>query len=203
MDTDPKDVKLRILLAAKKLFAKNGFEGTTVRQICEEAGANVALVSYHFGGKENVFYALIDTFFPGKKLHEHEEQLQDPVKGIKFLIAETIRFRMLDPELARIMQQEVFMESPRLERIMQYALPIWRRLGELLDKGREQGIFHFRSTTHTVLLIISTLVLPNSNRIHLELTQGEEQPLEKRVEDTTRFILGGLGYQYVNGGDKE
>ncbi|MFC4768110.1 TetR family transcriptional regulator [Effusibacillus consociatus] len=65
MQDQQQDVKMRILLAAKKLFAKQGFDGTSVRQICEEAGANVALVSYHFGGKENVFHALFDTFFPG------------------------------------------------------------------------------------------------------------------------------------------
>lgn len=57
------EMKMRILLAAKKLFAKQGFDGTSVRQICEEAGANVALVSYYFGGKENVFRALFENFF--------------------------------------------------------------------------------------------------------------------------------------------
>ena len=49
------DMKMKILLAAKKLFAKHGYDATSVRQICEEAGANVALVSYYFGGKESVF----------------------------------------------------------------------------------------------------------------------------------------------------
>ncbi|WP_027093923.1 TetR family transcriptional regulator [Cohnella thermotolerans] len=30
-------------MAAKKLFSRQGFDGTTIRQICEEANANVAL----------------------------------------------------------------------------------------------------------------------------------------------------------------
>ena len=58
-------MKIRILLAAKKLFAKQGFDGTSVRQICEEAGANVALVSYYFGGKEKVFYGCSKIFSGG------------------------------------------------------------------------------------------------------------------------------------------
>lgn len=57
------DVKMRILLAAKKLFAAQGFDRTSVRQICEEAGANVALISYYFGGKDNLFFALFEAFF--------------------------------------------------------------------------------------------------------------------------------------------
>ena len=59
--------KMKILLAAKKLFAKNGYEATSVRQICEEAGANVALVSYYFGGKESVFYEIFKQFFPNEQ----------------------------------------------------------------------------------------------------------------------------------------
>lgn len=37
------------MLAAKSFFARHGFEGTSLRKICEEAGANISLVSFHFG----------------------------------------------------------------------------------------------------------------------------------------------------------
>lgn len=63
MGSEENDVKLRILQAAKKLFAQQGFNATTVRQICEEAGANVSLVSYYFGGKDKVFEALFKEYF--------------------------------------------------------------------------------------------------------------------------------------------
>ena len=63
------DMKMKILLAAKKLFAKHGYDATSVRQICEEAGANVALVSYYFGGKESVFYEIFNQFFPKNKIN--------------------------------------------------------------------------------------------------------------------------------------
>jgi len=50
------DTKERILVAAQKLFAEQGFEAVSLRNITTEALANVAAVNYHFGGKE----ALID-----------------------------------------------------------------------------------------------------------------------------------------------
>src|SRR5690606_12967266 len=70
------DAKQRILHAAKRLFATQGFDGTTVRQICEEASANVALVSYYFGGKEKVFEEVLRTFVPVGRVDELEDALR-------------------------------------------------------------------------------------------------------------------------------
>ncbi len=47
----------RILDAAEKLFARRGFHGVSVRDITQDAGVDVALVNYHFGGKQ----ALLDS----------------------------------------------------------------------------------------------------------------------------------------------
>ena len=44
-----------ILKAAKKIFAAKGFGAATVRDICTEAGANIALVSRYFGSKSGLY----------------------------------------------------------------------------------------------------------------------------------------------------
>ncbi len=53
MAADP--TKARLLDAAGEEFAEKGFEGATVRAICERARANVAAVNYHFGDKEQLY----------------------------------------------------------------------------------------------------------------------------------------------------
>lgn len=52
--------KERILDAAEQLFAKRGFHGVSVRDITQTAGVDVALVSYHFGGKRALFTAVFE-----------------------------------------------------------------------------------------------------------------------------------------------
>lgn len=60
-----KNSKQRHLLeVAERLFAQQGYEAVSVRQLAAEAGVNIAMVSYYFGSKEKLFEALIAEKFP-------------------------------------------------------------------------------------------------------------------------------------------
>jgi AcrR family transcriptional regulator len=48
----------RILDAAEALFAEHGYDGVTLRRIATRAGVDVALASYHFGKKLDLFEAV-------------------------------------------------------------------------------------------------------------------------------------------------
>ncbi len=50
----------RILDVAEELFAQRGFDGVTLRQIATGAGVDVALASYHFGKKLDLFQAVFE-----------------------------------------------------------------------------------------------------------------------------------------------
>jgi len=49
----------RLLDAASRLFAEHGFRGASVRDICDQANANPGAVSYHFGGKRQLYRAVV------------------------------------------------------------------------------------------------------------------------------------------------
>jgi AcrR family transcriptional regulator len=51
--------QLDIINAAGPLFAEKGFKATTIAQICKAANVNQAAVSFHFGGKEELYIALV------------------------------------------------------------------------------------------------------------------------------------------------
>jgi AcrR family transcriptional regulator len=54
------DKREHILIVAEEHFGQKGFEGTSVRDIAQSAGVNLAMISYYFGSKEKLLEALIE-----------------------------------------------------------------------------------------------------------------------------------------------
>ncbi|MHA7967512.1 TetR family transcriptional regulator [Paenibacillus sp. CAU 1782] len=187
------DIKTRILLAAKKLFALQGYDGTSIRQICQEAGANVALVSYHFGGKEKLFAALFAHYFPKQKMDGVDPGM-NPVEGVKLVIREVTYFRQGDPYFVSIIQQEITLNSPRIAQIREHVLPVWSYLRRWIAEGREQGYFQFRSLDNAFLSVAGILLL-HREQPYWKLLQEESCDSEELILDLTDFILHGLHYK--------
>ena len=63
----PKPVKMdprTLLEAARKVFARDGLEGASLRAIAREAGCDPSLIYYHFDNKEALFEALLMERIP-------------------------------------------------------------------------------------------------------------------------------------------
>jgi AcrR family transcriptional regulator len=59
----------RLLESAGQVFAEEGFEGATVRDICKRAGANIAAVNYYFRDKERLYIEAVKEAACGAKFH--------------------------------------------------------------------------------------------------------------------------------------
>jgi AcrR family transcriptional regulator len=55
----PEATRRRILETAERLFLEHGFDGTSLRMLTAAAGVNLAAVNYHFGGKDELFRAML------------------------------------------------------------------------------------------------------------------------------------------------
>jgi AcrR family transcriptional regulator len=52
-------VRTQILQVAGGIFATEGYRQATIRQICQQAGVNVAAIHYYFGDKERLYGAAV------------------------------------------------------------------------------------------------------------------------------------------------
>jgi TetR/AcrR family transcriptional regulator len=114
--TKPKEeTRDRLIAAATSLFAQRGFDGTSVKELADAAGVNVSLVSYHFGGKENLYRACLEQFGI-ERLAVAQRVLQKPQSldefrfRIKLFIEEMFACHMEAPDSARIIHRECDME---------------------------------------------------------------------------------------------
>lgn len=55
----PNDTRLKLIDAGMRLFSDHGFRAVSTRDIAKEAGVNSALISYHFGGKDELFEVVV------------------------------------------------------------------------------------------------------------------------------------------------
>jgi len=57
--TTAEETRQRLLDAAGPLFAEQGLKATTVRNICDRAGVNLAAVNYHFRDKKQLYHEAV------------------------------------------------------------------------------------------------------------------------------------------------
>ncbi len=62
--TPQRDVRTRILQAARRVFGRTGLVNTTMEQVAEEAEVGVATVYRHFGDKDHLVRAVVDELSP-------------------------------------------------------------------------------------------------------------------------------------------
>ncbi len=190
------DTKIKILEAARSLFAQQGFNGTSVKQICTQAGVNISLISYYFGGKEQVLTELLNTSLFNIDIFKNNELADDPVLGIREIVAGIINFRINNPEIMTILHREILNQTPRNNQIESFIYPVWTRLRKYLETGLETGLFEFPSVDHAFQLLVSVIIFPRINPQFLKpLLSADEYPAEGMINNTMQFILRGLGYK--------
>lgn len=103
------DKQIHILQVAEKLFAENGFDGTSIRSISKEAGINIAMVSYYFGSKEKLLERLIylRTSDLKLKLEQLQRETIDPIKKIEKYIALYIEKIDANRDMHKILHFEI------------------------------------------------------------------------------------------------
>lgn len=77
---ESKDNRERILLAAERLFAAQGFSATSVREIVGQADVTAPVLYYYFGSKEELLHTLISERFAShlERLHVAMQHVQSP-----------------------------------------------------------------------------------------------------------------------------
>jgi TetR/AcrR family acrAB operon transcriptional repressor len=94
----------RLIEAAMRLFAQQGYTASSVAAIGEQAGVSRGLVNFHFATKENLLHAVIEQL-----VSELERQMfpgdaqADPLEALAVLVQAHRRFLQQQPERARLL----------------------------------------------------------------------------------------------------
>jgi AcrR family transcriptional regulator len=131
----------RILTVARALFAQHGYRGASVRAITKEAGANLGAVTYHFGTKDGLYDAVLDSLIG--PLEERVREAADgpgaPLDRIEAMIAILLDHLGGHPEQARIIQHELARQQTLPARARQWVSFLFSTLTSVIAEGQAEG----------------------------------------------------------------
>lgn len=134
-----------ILDAAESLFAEQGFNPTTVKQIAVAAGVNVALLYYYFRDKESLYHAVLERVIAGfiGKVVAAFASPASPADAVATLIRLQARALHEHPTMARLMARELLdhAASHAKPQIASLAANLFKRLCETIERGQREGAF--------------------------------------------------------------
>jgi TetR/AcrR family transcriptional regulator, regulator of cefoperazone and chloramphenicol sensitivity len=131
--------RTRLIDAAGEMFAELGFHHTTVRQICQRAGANVAAVNYHFRDKTGLYTEVVRQSMRAARLDTVTavfDQKASPELILRAVIKarlESLRSLDLSDWHFRIFAHELSKPTPAMNVVVNEAIrPLYSRMCKLI-----------------------------------------------------------------------
>jgi AcrR family transcriptional regulator len=155
------DKREHILVAAEDLFAEKGFDGTSVRDIAQQAGVNLAMISYYFGSKEKLLESLIEFragYVYGILEELNKDETLNPWDKIDRLVDFYVDRILNNLRFHNIMYQESSTRSEDI-RIRTKAIKIrnLEQIAKIITDGQQKGLFRQVDIAMTVGTIMGTI----------------------------------------------
>ncbi len=177
----------RIVQAAGQLIARQGYHGTTTREIARLSGVSENTLFRHFDNKEDLFWSALCYHSSGLKLRRdlldgliHCDPPEVVLPKILDLLADTASYK---PELLRLIAV-AFLELHWKAEVFgnEYLSPVLSQFYQYLDRNiREGKLRGLNPTILTAALIMTTLMHPGISKLI-----GGDNPSFRRTPEAGR-----------------
>lgn len=191
----------KILVAAKTVFIKKGFDGARMEDIAKEADINKALLHYYFRSKEKLFEQIFDTFasqiLPNVAIvMESEGSIYDK---IEVFVHNYIAFFMQNPDLPIFVLTEINRNPERVIAMMSktQSFPKMQQfVGQLMVEvqlGKVKPINPVHFFMNMMSLCVFPFVAKPMIKNMIKLSEEDFQTiLNQRKQEVTRFIFDAI-----------
>ncbi len=155
--------RAHILDAARKLFARSGYESASVDAICAEAGVSKGAFYHHFPTKQAIFLQLLENWLSGL-----ETQLETAREGTENVAQVFVNMTALIPGIFRDADQrlpmflEFWAQASRDKIVWDATISPYRRyrdfFAELIEQGVAEGTFREVNPQIAAEMIVSLAV---------------------------------------------
>ena len=198
LDIVTSDPRERIRIAARRLFAENGYNGTSIRDIVAAAEVNLGAVTYYFTTKELLYTSVLGmVVLPLAHRIEGIARIDaSPLEKIDRVVREFFDHIRLNPDMPALMMRELSAGQTPSAPIVQMISRVLPAVSGVIAEGQRLGDIR---PGDPALLTFSVIAQP----IHLYLARGalaavagldmnDPQVLERIVAHVTQTVRRAL-----------
>jgi TetR/AcrR family transcriptional regulator len=187
----------KIMDAAAPLFAQKGFAAVSVKEIAEVAEVNIALISYYFGGKENLYAAILEAQFELVDniivLIRNEENC--PIEKIRRFSQAVVKLHKSYPYIHRLIYGEIINATNCYESIVKPGIIRTRSfLAECILAGMNSGQIRPDIKPDCANLLLDSVLhfYFISNHLVDEFLEQKEDKAEYYMAEAVEMYLKGI-----------
>lgn len=179
-----RETREKILKAAVKVFAEDGFSGGRIDRISKEADSNDRMIYYYFGNKEKLFLEVLESIYLAFNEAERrlDLDLSDPVEALKGIVRFTFTYYLAHPEFVAILNDENLhrgRHSRQSNNIQNISGDIQSNLKPVFEEGQKRGLFRPDVSVRNLYLTISALTYfycSNQHTLTIFMNQDFKSP---------------------------
>jgi AcrR family transcriptional regulator len=198
----PEANRARIVRAAIDEFAARGYKGASMDAIAARTATTRALINYHFGGKEQIYLAVLEHVYADIRQAEGLLDLDhlEPPDAIRRIVEFTFTYYLEHEGFVRLVVAENqargrhFRKSKAMRSLNR---PIIERLARVIARGQADGIFRADASPVDVHMTIAALGLFNVTNQYtfgaiFQRDMGAKGDVGRRRELFADLVLGYL-----------
>jgi AcrR family transcriptional regulator len=158
---DADRTRAELLQVATEVFAEHGYSGARVDEIAERTRTTKRMIYYYFGGKEQLYLAVLEAAYLG--IREAEQELHadelDPVAAVRRLAEATFDHHIAHTDFIRLVSIENIHRGEfirQVDSLRELAQPAMVLLETILERGRADKLFRQDVDALDVHLMISS-----------------------------------------------
>jgi AcrR family transcriptional regulator len=201
---DRERTRTEILEVATREFAEHGFSGARVDEIAERTRTTKRMLYYYFESKEGLYTAVLERAYARIRDAERELDVQhlDPIAAIRRLAELTFDHHEAHPEFIRLVSIENIHRAEHMRTSGRFAdlnTPALETIGEILDRGRAEGVFPRAAGPVDVHMLISSFCVFRVANRHTWATLFDHDLLDPAERDRYKRMLGDMVVAYLTG----
>jgi AcrR family transcriptional regulator len=199
---DAERTRAEILDVATREFADRGFAGARVDEIAEQTRTTKRMIYYYFGGKEQLFVAVLERAYAEIRAAEQTIEVDhlDPVAAIRRLAELTFDHHESHPDFIRLVSIENIHRAEHIAGSEDFAgqnSPVIELIERILERGRGDGSFTREIDAVDVHMIISSYCVFRVANRHTFGAIFDRDLADPKLRDHYRQMLGDMVVDYL------